>query len=138
MWRQFRNSLTKFRSNLVATILSVAFICGPVYFFTWYFDLIDSLSGRVSMTVLVSIFPVAVAFTNYRTNGIPWKEWSPAYWLVAFLFLANLLAASDRFDWFGVGVQVSVLILALMWSWVIWKIIGSNWLIWTCLALAFV
>lgn len=30
------------------------------------------------------------------------------------------------------------MILALFWLWIIWKFIGSNWLIWACLALAFV
>ena len=138
LFRQFRSSIGRFRIKIAAVILSFFFVCGPVFSLTWYFDLIDGLSGRIAMTVLVSILPAAIAFTSYKGSGIPWKEWAPAYWLVVFLILANGLALSDKNDWFEVGLQFSVLILALLWLWIIWQFIGSNWLIWACLALEFV
>ena len=134
--RQFRSSMGRFRIKIAAVILSFAFVCGPVFSLTWYFDMIDGLSGRIAMTVLVSIFPVAIAFTNYKGAGIPWREWAPTCWLVALLILANGLALSDKNDWFKAGVQFSLLIIALLGLWIIWQFIGRNWLIWACLALA--
>ena len=108
LFRRIWDSLAKFRSKIPAIILSLVFVCGPVYSLTWYFDLIGGLYGRISMTVIVSIVPITVAFTDYKATSVPWKEWVPAYWLVVFLVLANFLAASDKFDWFGVGLQVSL------------------------------
>ena len=130
--------MSRLRVKMAAVMLSFAFVCGPALSLTWYFDLIDGLSGRIAMTVLVSILPAAIAFTNYKGAGVPWKEWAPGYWLVVFLFLANGLALSDKFEWVGTGLQFSVLIFALFWLWIIWQFIGSNWLIWACLGLAFV
>lgn len=105
LFRQFKSSVSRLRVKIAAVILSFAFVCGPVLSLTWYFDLIDGLSGRIAMTVLVSILPVDIAFTNYKGAGIPWKEWAPGYWLVVFLLLANGLALSDKFEWVGAGLQ---------------------------------
>ena len=133
MFRRFGASLARFRSKIPAIILSIVFICGPVYSLTWYFELIDSLSGRISLTALVSILPITVAFTHFDTSVSLWKRLGEAPWLVAFLFLANGLAASDKFNWVEVGLHTVLLIVALPYCWIIWKLIGHNWLIWTAL-----
>ena len=47
-----------------------------------------------------------------------------------------LLVASDRFGWAGVGIHVVVLLVALPYGWVVWKLMRRNWLLLTGLILA--
>ena len=134
VFRRIRDSVAQFRANIPVTALSLVFVCGPVYSLTWSFDLIDTLTARVSLTFLVSILPIALAFTNFDDNVSLWRKFGDTPWLVVFLFLANALAVSDRFNWIAAGSHVVALIVALFWCWVIWKLVGRNWLIWTALS----
>lgn len=139
MWFQkFKDSLSRIKTNFLLIILTVVFVCGPVYSLTWLFDLIDTLAGRISLTVLVSILPLTVAFTDFDAGVSIWRRWGEAPWLVAFFLLANGLAASDKFSWAGTGVHTVLLIVALPYCWIVWKLIGHNWLIWTALTLGIV
>lgn len=133
LFQRFRDSTARVLPSLPVVVLTIVFVCGPIYSLTWYFEFIDSLSGRISLTALVSILPITVAFTHFGANVTLRKKLGEAPWLVAFLFLANGLAASDRFNWVEVGLHTVLLIVALPYCWVIWKLIGRNWLIWTAL-----
>ena len=45
----------EFRPRLPGALLVTLIHCVPIYAFTWYFSLIDDLSARISISLLVTI-----------------------------------------------------------------------------------
>ena len=48
-----RDAYKEFRPRLPGVILVSVIHCVPIYAFTWYFSVIDDLSARISMSLLV-------------------------------------------------------------------------------------
>ena len=54
----FRKAHEFIRPRLLGTFLAVVVYCLPVNALTWYFGLIDDLSARIMISVLVAMMPV--------------------------------------------------------------------------------
>ena len=85
---------------LPGAFLIVVIHCAPIYAFTWYFSVIDDLSARISMSLLVTMLPLAELLSEPRHL----KSRGEQFWLAGFFALVLILAASHEFQmaWFGV------------------------------------
>ena len=97
-----RDAYRKYRPNLPGVILVSVIHCVPIYAFTWYFSVIDDLSARISISLLVGMLPVEELLSEPR----PWKKRGEQYLIAAFFVLSLLLAASDEFNWPGLAINV--------------------------------
>lgn len=96
-----RETYKTVRPRLPGAILVSVIHCVPIYVFTWCFSVIDDLSARISISVLVALLPVEELLSEPR----PWKKRGEQYVIAAFFVLALLLAAVDRVRLAWVGNQ---------------------------------
>ena len=126
-----RDAYTKFRPRLPGVFLVSVIHCVPIYAFTWYFSLIDDLSARISLSLLVTLLPVAELLSKSRLRS-RWEK----FWLAAFFWLALLLVASHEFKWQRLAGHTAILMLALPYAWLVWKLMRHNWLLLTGLMIS--
>ena len=124
----------EFRPRLPGALLVTLIHCVPIYAFTWYFSLIDDLSARISISLLVTMLPVAELLSDPR----PLKSRGEQYWLALFFALALLLVASHEFKWHGLAGNTAVSLLMLPYAWLVWKLMRHSWLLLTGLMVALV
>ena len=122
------------RPRLAGILLVTLFHCVPIYAFTWYFSLIEDLSARISMSLLVGMLPVTELLSEPR----PLKSREDQFWLAAFFWLALLLVASHEFKWHGLAGNTAFSVLTLPYAWLVWKLMRHSWLLLTGLMLALV
>ena len=127
-----RDAYKKFRPRLPGFFLIGVIHCVPIYAFTWYFSLIDDLSARISISLLVAMLPVAELLSEPR----PWKSRGEQFWLAVFFGLALLLVASHEFKWHGLAGNAAISLLILPYGWLVWKLMRHDWLLLTALMLA--
>ena len=109
-----RDAYRNYRPNFPGVLLVSVIHCAPIYAFTWYFSVIDDLSARISISLLVAMLPVEELLSEPR----PWKKRGEQFWIAAFFMLALLLAAVDEFDWHGLAINVvSAILILLMDGW---------------------
>ena len=113
-------------------LLDIAIYCAPVYLLTWYFDLLDGLSLRIFMSFLVAMVPVSELLTEPR----PLKSIGDLFWFALFVGLMSLLATGDRFNVNSLATSSAVLVSVLPWGWLVWQLLGRNWMLLTGLLLA--
>ena len=129
-----RKAYKEFRPRLPGFFLVSLIHCVPVYVFTWYFSLIDDLSARISISLLVTILPVAELLSEPKRLKLRGEQ----YWLALFLWLALLLVASQEFKWHGLAGNTAVSLLMLPYAWLVWWLMRRSWLLLTALMLALV
>ena len=129
-----RKAYKEFRPRLPGVFLVSVIHCVPIYAITWYFSLIDDLSARISISMLVTMLPVAELLSKPR----PLKSRGEQFWLAVFFGLALLLAASHEFKWQGLVSNTAVSLLTLPYVWLVWKLMRHSWLLLTGLMLALV
>lgn len=122
------------RPRLPGVILVSLIHCVPIYAFTWYFSLIEDLSARISISLLVTLLPVAELLSEPR----PFRKRGEQYWLATFFGLALLLVASHEFRWHSLAGNTAVSLVMLPYGWLVWKLMRHSWLLFTCLMLALV
>ena len=127
-----REAYKKFRPRLPGVFLIGVIHCVPIYAFTWCFSLIDDLSARISISLLVTMLPVAELLSDPR----PLKSRGEQFWLALFFALALLLVASDEFNWHGLAGNAAISLLVLPYGWLVWKLMRHDWLLLTALMLA--
>ena len=127
-----RDAYKEFRPRLPGVFLVSVIHCVPIYAFTWYFSVIDDLSARISISLLVAMLPVAELLSEPR----PLKSRAEQFWLAAFFALALLLVASDEFKWHGLAGNAAISLLILPYGWLVWKLMRHNLLLLTGLMLA--
>ena len=79
---------------------------------------------------------VLVPMFDFQPPPRTWASREELIWVSSFLALTVLLVASERFGWAGVGIHVVLLLVALPYGWVVWKLMRRNWLLLTGLILA--
>ena len=129
-----RDACRELRPRLHGVILVSLIHCVPIYAFTWYFSLIDDLSARISISLLVTMLPVLELIYELRHL----KSRVEQYWLALFFALALLLVASHEFKWHGWAGNTAVSLLMLPYGWLVWKLMRHGWLLLTGLILALV
>ncbi|MCY4623601.1 MAG: hypothetical protein OXC99_01125 [Chloroflexi bacterium] len=112
-----RGAYEEFRPRLPGVLLVTLIHCVPIYAFTWYFSLIDDLSARISLSLLVTMLPVLELLSEPR----PLKSRGEQFWLALFFALALLLVASTEFNWQGLAGNAAILVLVLPYVWIVWK-----------------
>ncbi len=127
-----RDAYKEFRPRLPGVLLVSVIHCVPIYALTWYFSVIDDLSARISISLLVAMLPVAELLSEPR----PLKSRSEQFWIAAFFVLALLLVASDEFNWQSLAGNAAVSLVIPPYGWLVWKLMRHNWLLLTALMLA--
>ena len=127
-----RDAYKEFRPRLPGAFLVVVIHCVPIYAFTWYFSVIDDLSARISISLLVSMLPVAELLSEPR----PLKSRGEQFWLAGFFALAFLLVVGDEFKWHALAYNAAISLLILACSWLNWKLMRHDLLLLTGLMLA--
>ena len=84
-----RGAYKKFRPRLPGAFLVSVIHCVPIYAFTWYFSLIDDLSARISISLLVTMLPVVELLSEPR----PLKSRGEQFWAGA-VFCTRIAACS--------------------------------------------
>ena len=106
----------------------------PVYALTWYSGLIDDLSVRLLLSVLVAMMPVAELLSAPR----PWKSRGDLLWFALFIVLASLFAIGHKFNLPVLSLNAFVLVAVLLWCPLVWQLMGGSLLLLTGLILAMV
>ena len=127
-----RDAYKKYRPRLPGVFLVSVIHCVPIYAFTWCFSLIDDLSARISISLLVTMLPVLELLSEPR----PLKSRGEQFWLAVFFGLALLLVASTEFNWQDLAGNAAILVLVLPYAWIVWKLMRHDWLLLTALMLA--
>ncbi len=128
-WHRFDRFIRCWLSRL---FFFVTVCCVAVTTLIWHFALFDDLQVRIFMSVVIVLVPMFEFQPPPRT----WASREELLWISSFLALTMLIVASDKFDWTGVGIQAVLLLVALPYGWVVWKLVRRNWLLVTGLILA--
>ena len=121
----------KVRSRITLLFLFTA-ACWVVFtVLIWFFELFDDATRRILLSVVVAMVPLGVYFSQKT-----WELTEDVLWLMASLAVVLLLTLSDKFNWFFLESNAILLLIALPYGWVVWKLMRRNWLLLTGLALA--
>ncbi len=120
------------RCRLSRLFFFVTVCCAAVTALIWYFALFDDLQVRIFMSAVIVLVPMF----DFQPPPRTWTSREELLWVSSFLALTVLLVASERFGWAGVGIHVVLLLVALPYGWVVWKLMRRNWLLLTGLILA--
>ena len=106
--------------------------CAAVIALIWYFALFDDLQVRIFMSVVIVLVPMF----DFQPPPRTWASREELLWISSFLALTVLIVASDKFDRTGIGIHAVLLLVALSYGWLVWKLMRRNWLLLTGLILA--
>ena len=106
--------------------------CVPVYLLAWYFELIDGLYGRIMVTLLVTILPVAEVLSPPR----PLKSKGELFLGLLILVPATLLATGDKFNVTILAANAAMFLAILPWGWFVWLLTGRSWFLFAGLLFA--
>ena len=128
----WRRSYRFTRCRLSGFFFFLAACCAAVTALIWYFALFDDLQIRI----LVSLVIAGIPMFEFRPPPRTWAWREDLLWLSSFFALAVLLMAGDKFDWAGVTLISVVLLVALPYGWLVWKLMRRNGLLLVGLMLA--
>ena len=128
----WRRSYRFTRCRLSGFFFFLAACCAAVTALIWYFALFDDLQIRI----LVSLVIAGIPMFEFRLPPRTWASREDMLWLSSFFALAVLLMASDKFDWAGVTLISVILLVALPYGWLVWKLMRRNGLLLVGLMLA--
>ena len=129
-----RDAYKRYSPRFPGVLLVSLIHCVPIYAFTWYFSLIDDLSARISLSLLVTMLPVLELLSEPRS----WRSRGEQYWVALFFWLGLLLVASHEFKWHSLAGNTAVSLLMLPYAWLVWKLMRQSWMLLTGLMLALV
>ena len=84
----------------------------------------------------MSLVIVLLPMSEFQPPPRTWASREALLWLSSFVALTVLLVAGDKFDWAGVAVNSVILLGALSYGLLVWKLMRRNWLLLTGLILA--
>ena len=127
-----RRAYKKIRPRITSVLLVGVVYCVPVYLLTWYFGLIDDLSARISISLLVAIMPAAEFLSEPR----PWKSRGELLWFALFIVPVSLFATGNKFNLSVLSSNTAMVVAVLPWCWLVWRLMGRSLLLSTGLILA--
>ena len=128
----WRRSYRFTRCRLSGFFFFVAACCAAVTAFIWYFALFDDLLIRILVSLVIAFIPML----DLRPPPRTWASREKLLWLSAFIALAVLLMAGDNFESASVALNAVVLLVALPYAWLAWKLMRRNGLLLVGLMLA--
>ena len=120
----FKKAYQVIRPRTTGIILDIAIYCLPVYALTWYFDLLEGLSLRIFMSLLVAMAPASELLSDPR----PLKSRGDLLVFALFIVPAFLLVTSQKFDWHILGLNAALGLAVFPWILLVWWLLGRNWL----------
>ena len=105
----------------------------PVYALAWYSGLIDDLSVRLLLSVLVAMMPLAELLSAPR----PWKSRGDLLLFALFIVPVSLFAIGHKFNLRVLSSNAAMLVAVLPYCWLVWQLMGGSLLLLTGLVLAF-
>ena len=132
-WSSFWRRSYKFtRCRVSRLFFFVTACCAVVTALIWYFALFDDLQVRILVSVVIVLIPML----DFQPPPRAWASREDLLWLSSFVALAVLLVAGDKFGWAGVALNSVVLLVALPYGWLVWKLMRRNGLLLVGLMLA--
>ena len=132
-WSCFwRRSYKFLRCRVSHLFFFVVACCTVVTVLIWYFALFDDLQVRILMSLVIAWIPM----TDFQPQPRTWASREYLLGLSSLVGLAVLLVAGDKYDWSVVALNSVVLLVALPYGWLVWKIMRRNGLLLTGLILA--
>ena len=120
------------RPRLTGVFLVSVVYGAPVYSLTWYSGLIDDLSVRILLSVLVAMMPVAELSSAPR----PWKSRVDLLFFALFIVPVSLFAIGHKVNLRVLSSNAAMLVAVLPYCWLVWLLMGRSWLLSTGLILA--
>ena len=133
-YESIRLRFSRIRPRLPGVFLVSVVYGVPVYALTWHSGLIDDLSVRLLLSVLVAMVPVAELLSAPR----PWKSRGDLLLFALFIVPVSLFAIGHRFNLRVLSSNAAMLVAVLPWCWLIWQLMGGSLLLLTGLILAMV
>ena len=84
------------------------------------------------MSLVIAWIPI----TDFQPPPRSWASGEYLLGLSSLVALVLLLVVGDKFDWAVVALNSAVLLVALPYGWLVWKLMRRNWLLLTGLILA--
>ena len=106
--------------------------CAVVTALIWYYALFDYLQIRILMSLIIAWIPM----TDFQPQPRTWASREHLLGLSLLVGLAVLMVAGDKYDWTVVALNSVVLLVALPYGWLVWKLMRRNGLLLTGLILA--
>ena len=132
-WSSFwRRSYWFTRSRLSRLFFFVTACCAVVTALIWYFPLFDDPQVRIFMSLVIVLIPMF----DFQPPPRTWASREELLWLSSFVALTVTLVAGNKFDWTGVALNSVILLVALPYGLLVWKLMRRNWLLLTGLILA--
>ena len=132
-WSSFwRRSYRFTRSRLSRLFFFVTACCAVVTALIWYFPLFDDPQVRIFMSLVIVLIPMF----DFQPPPRTWASREELLWLSSFVALTVTLVAGNKFDWTGVALNSVILLVALPYGLLVWKLKRRNWLLLTGLILA--
>ena len=128
----FSRAYESIRPRLPGVFLVSVVYGVPVYALAWYSGLIDDLSVRLLLSVLVAMIPVAELLSAPR----PWKSRGDLLLFGLFILPVSLFAVGHKFNLSVLSSNAAMLVAVLPYCWLVWLLIGRSWLLSTGLLLA--
>ena len=129
IWRRSYNFLRRRVSHLFFFVVACSAV---VTVLIWYFALFDDLQVRILMSLVIAWIPM----TDFQPQPRTWASREYLLGLSSLVGLALLLVAGDKYGWTVVSLNSIVLIVALPYGWLAWKLMRRNGLLLTGLILA--
>ena len=134
-WSSFCRRPYRFtRCRLSRLFFFVTACCGVVTALIWYFALFDDPQARIFM----SLFIVLIPMFEFQPPPRTWASREGLLWSSSFAALTVLSVAGVKFDWAGVALNSFILLGALSYGVLVWKLMRGNRLLQTGLILALV
>ena len=132
-WSSFWRRAYKFtRCRVSRLFFFVTACCAVVTALIWYFALFDDLQVRILTSLVIAWIPM----TDFQPPPRTWASREYLLGLSSLVALAVLLVAGDKFESASVVVNAGVLLVALPYGWLVWKLMRRNGLLLTGLILA--
>ena len=113
-------------------VVTVLFICLPVYAMAWPLDIFDNIASSITVTVAVSAMPIATLLSPPERLTLR----SYQVWFSVFSFMALLLFIGDEYESQFITFNVILVGLALPYAWVFWEIVRHERILLTGFVLA--
>ena len=122
-WSSFwRRSYRFTRCRLSRLFFFVTACCAVVTALIWYFALFDDLQVRILMSLVIVLIPMFDFQPPPRTSA----SREELLWFSSLVAVAVLLVAGDKFEWASVAINPVLLLMALPYGWLVWKLMRRN------------
>ncbi len=130
--RCFAESCSAARERWSVLTITILFVCAPVYAMAWWLDFLDNPTVNIAITGLVTTMPAIRFFSQPEALTFGSYE----VWLSVLCSITLALLIGERYGFRFLSFNVFLVLLALPYALVLWKILSHEWLLYAGVALA--